>query len=64
MVGIRNGWDTTKPKDWSIDEHCTYEKNAYRMFPIYDRLCQSLAILSKTLLGAGETVLGYFESSL
>ena len=57
MVGIRNGWDTTKPEDWSINEYCVYEENAYRMFQIYDRLCQSVGVLSKPLVSAGDTLL-------
>jgi hypothetical protein len=32
VIGIHNDWGTTKPKDWSIDEHCIYEDNVYRMF--------------------------------
>lgn len=54
VIGIRNGWDTTKPKDWSVDMNTTYEENAYRMFPIYERLCQALGILSDTLVNANE----------
>jgi hypothetical protein len=49
VMGIRNGWDTTKPKDWSIDMNLTYEENAYRMFPIYERLCEALFVLEITL---------------
>jgi hypothetical protein len=54
VVGIRNGWDTTRPKDWSIDMNLTYEENAYRMFPIYERLCDALFVLEITLKNANQ----------
>jgi hypothetical protein len=54
VIAIRNGWDTTKPKDWSIDLNTTYEDNAYRMFPIYERLCQVVVGLADTLVNSNE----------
>jgi hypothetical protein len=54
VMGIRNGWDTTKPKNWSIDMNLTYEENAYRMFLIYERLCEALFVLESTLKNANQ----------
>ncbi|KAE9380990.1 hypothetical protein N431DRAFT_363108 [Stipitochalara longipes BDJ] len=56
VIGIRNGWDTTKPKDWATDLDTTYEENAHRMFPIYERLCQSILVLEKMFSDANEPV--------
>jgi hypothetical protein len=53
VMGIRNGWDTTRPKDWTVSLDTTYEENAYRMFPIYERLCEEVATLTDVFTTAG-----------
>jgi hypothetical protein len=50
VIGIRNGLDTTKPHDWAISLNCTYEENAYRIFPIYERLCETLGAVTEKLV--------------
>jgi len=56
VIGIRNGWDTTRPKEWATDLDTTYEANADRMFPIYEDLCQTLLGLEKMYTDANVAV--------
>ncbi|PMD30923.1 hypothetical protein L207DRAFT_537362 [Hyaloscypha variabilis F] len=54
VIGIRNGWDTAKPKFWATEMDTTYEENAHRIFPIYERLCQGIIVLEKAFADANE----------
>jgi hypothetical protein len=53
VIGVRNGWDTTRPKDWKVSLDTTYEENAYRIFPIYERLGETVGTLTNVFTAAG-----------